>query len=105
MTQYVAERVERLESPITAWILIVMIFALTCMYAYFVNGAVANIVEAKDMRAQISNITSSVGSLEAEYLAMKSDINLEYAHSLGYAESAGTVYVAKSGPSSLSFNR
>jgi hypothetical protein len=106
MTQYVQERVEKLEKPVTAWILLSIIISFAFVYAYFVNGAVANIVSAKEMRTQISTLTSSLGELEANYLAAKSDVNLEYAHSLGLVDSASSiVYISKTTQASLSFNR
>lgn len=106
MTQYVQERVERMERPVTAWALLAIIFALICVYAYFVNGAIVNAVLAKEMRTEISSLTSSVGTLEAQYLALKSDVNLEEALASGFSESeSDTIYVAKRGAAPLSFNR
>lgn len=106
MTQYVQERVERIERPVTAWALLAIIFGLVCIYAYFVNGAIMNAVLAKEMRAEISSLTSSVGSLEAEYLAAKSSVSLESALASGFGESqSDTIYIAKRATTPLSFNR
>lgn len=106
MTQYVKEKVEKMEQPITAWILLGLIGTLACAYAFFVSLAIANAVSAKDMASQASFLSASVGELEAEYLAAKSSINLDYAISLGFSESkSDTIYIAKKGASPLSLNR
>ncbi|MBI5134131.1 MAG: hypothetical protein HZA81_01980 [Candidatus Taylorbacteria bacterium] len=105
MTQYVQERVEKMERPVIAWSLLGAIFALLLCYAYFINGAVSNMVAAKALRGDILALTSKAGSIEAEYMAKKSSIDLAYAHSLGYKESSDAVYVAKRPTAPLSFNR
>lgn len=104
MTKYVQEKVERIERPWIAWALVGAVFALLLSYAYFINGAVANMVAAKSLRSDIVALTSKTGSLESEYLAKKSTIDLAYAHSLGLKEASEPVYVAKKA-SALSFNR
>lgn len=106
MTQYVQEKVEKIENPVTAWILLSLVIALACVYSYFVNGTIQNIVAAKDIRAEVSSLTSSLGKLEAQYLAKKSTVNEEYAKVFGYKDgSASTRYIIKGSQASLSFNR
>jgi hypothetical protein len=106
MTQYVQERVATIERPVTAWALLCLIFGLVCVYAYFVNGAIVNAVLAKEMRTEISSLTSSIGALEAEYLAAKSSVSLESALASGFgASESDTIYIAKRGTTPLSFNR
>lgn len=107
MTQYVQQKVASMERPVTVWILIGVAFALLFSYAYFVNGAIMNIVASKDMQAKISVLTSSVGDLESAYLAAKSTVTIEYARSLGFSEAkAGSYsYIAKKSASPLTFNR
>jgi hypothetical protein len=106
MTHYVQQKIVFVEKPITAWALLTVIVGLAFTYAYFVNGGISNIVASKDLEEQISAVTSSVGTLESQYLVAKSGISLEYAQSLGYKEAkSATVYVAKKSLGSLSFNR
>lgn len=106
MTQYVKAKVENLEKPVTAWVLLGVISVLVCVYVYFVSGAVVNAITAKDMQSQIAVLTSSVGNLESEYLAAKSSLNLTAALASGFIESKTTpLYIAKKSAVSLSFNR
>lgn len=106
MTQYVQEKVEKMENPVTAWILVTLVVTLSCVYAYFINGTIQNIVAAKEMRAEITTLTSSVGALEADYLAQKSVLDLPYAHALGFSDGSQSItYIEKKSDVSLSFNR
>lgn len=106
MTQYVQEKVAYMERPITSWALVGMIVALVFSYAYFVNGAIVNIVATKDMQVEISDLTSEVGNLEAQYLSAKSALSLDDARTLGFIESrADASYIAKRPVGALSFNR
>ncbi len=106
MTQYVQEKVAYMERPITSWALVGMIVALVFSYAYFVNAAIVNIVATKNMQVEISNLTSEVGNLEAQYLAAKSALSIDEAHVLGFVEShSDASYIAKRPVGALSFNR
>lgn len=106
MTKYVEAKIETMEQPITAGVFLSIVFLLVCAYAYFVNGAITFIVAAKDMQTEIAESTSLVGNLEGEFLAAKSNMNLEYVNSHGFSESAvNTLYITKKPSVSLSFNR
>jgi len=106
MTQYVNEKVQKMEQPKIAWAMLFMVCILAAVYALFVSRAILNVVEAKAVTSEISLITTKVGQLESEYLAAKSSVDLDYAHSLGFAESkSDTIYIAKSGSASLSLNK
>ena len=106
MTQYVSAQVENIERPITAWFLVGLIGALLGVYVYFVSGAVAHVIAVKDMQSQIAVLTSSIGNLESNYLAIKSDMSLEGALAAGYTEPKElALYVSKKSPIALSFNR
>lgn len=106
MTQYVKEKVETLENPITAWAFLGLIVGLTVMYGMFINGIIGNTVAAKDLQSKVAALTTSVSSLESTYLAAKSEVTLDSALALGFAPASGdTIYVSKAAVSSLSFNR
>jgi len=106
MTQYVEAKIENIERPITAWILLSVAFMLICAYAYFVNGAISNIVASKDMQSNVAELASKIGSLESEFLAAKSLVNAEYVESMGFEKSnVDTIYIAKKSVAALSFNK
>ncbi|MBX4209199.1 hypothetical protein KW799_00665 [Candidatus Parcubacteria bacterium] len=106
MTQYVQEKVERFERPITSWALLGVIFAFVFAYAYFINATISNIVATKDMQSKLGALTSSVSGLESRYLAAKSSLTKDDAFAMGFTEPKGEpVYVSKVSIGSLSFNR
>jgi hypothetical protein len=106
MTQYVNEKVEKIERPAFMWFLFGVIGVLGSFYAFFVAGAIANVIEAKDITSNVALVTSTIGELESKYLFAKSSIDLEYAKSEGFSASqSGTIYIAKQGSAAISFNR
>ncbi|HVT74998.1 MAG TPA: hypothetical protein VHD69_01085 [Candidatus Paceibacterota bacterium] len=106
MTQYVQEKVERLEHPVTAWALLGIIIALVLTYACFINMTIANIVATRATQATIAALTSSVSGLESTYLAAKATVTMDEALAQGFKASSGDpVYISKADGGSLSFNR
>ncbi|HEY0908434.1 MAG TPA: hypothetical protein VGE35_03755 [Candidatus Paceibacterota bacterium] len=106
MTQFATAKVQAIEKPITSWVLLAIIGLLVSAYIALVAGAVSNAIAAKGMQSQISALTSSIGSLETQYVAAKSAITLDSALAQGYSEPAeAIVYIAKSSAASLSLNR
>lgn len=106
MTQYVQEKVERLEHPVTSWVLLGLIVSMSLMYALFINSTISNIVATKDLQSQVSQLTSSVSDLESQYMAAKASVTAEYASAHGFAQpKSDTIYVSRANVGSLSFNR
>ncbi len=106
MTQYVNEKVANLENPITSWALLALIVASMLAYGIFINGIIGNTVAAKAMQSHVATLTTSVSSLESDYLAAKSEVTLSSAIAMGFAPaSSDTIYVSRANSASLSFNR
>lgn len=106
MTQYVEAKIENLERPMTAWILLSVAFLFVCAYAYFVNGTISNIVASNEMRSDIVELTSKIGNLESEFLLAKAGIDIAYVESMGFSKSKiDTIYISKKSVAALSFNK
>ncbi len=106
MTQYVQEKVEKLERPVTAWVLLGAIIALVFVYASFINATIMNIVATKGMQASATALTASVSGLESRYLAAESAFTMDDALAMGFTASSGDiVYISKANASALTFNR
>jgi len=106
MTQYVQEKVERLENPITAWILLGVITVMVCAYGLFINATISNIVATKDLQSKVATLTMSVSDLESEYLAVKSSVTADYALAQGLVTpKSEAIYISRASSGSLSFNR
>ena len=74
-------------------ILVIGILASALLYAYFVSSSVLNIVQRKNIEANINIASSRVGDLESEYIFLTKNITLQYARTLGFSEPKDVAYV------------
>ncbi len=70
---------------------VVLVFS----YAYFVIGTIIEIVLREDYELAIKAKSSSLATLEAEYLKAQEKVTLEFASSLGFHPIEAEEYVAK----------
>lgn len=82
-------------SRITFGIVWLLCLTLAILYGYLVNQTVVNIVARTDTEATIEDVRSAISDLEAEYLATKNAITLEYAYSLGFQDLGDPKYVSR----------
>lgn len=66
------------------WSLAVLLVFSSIMYAYLVNQTILNIVERENLEGDIITLNSNISELEFDYISLKNDINLDYAHSIGF---------------------
>ena len=86
---------------------IIGVVVCASLYVYFLNDSVFNTVKRRDKVEEIAFLEATVAILESEYLAKLSLINLEYAKSLCFVDSANnTTYVTldRSAVSMISLN-
>lgn len=106
MTQYVQEKVERLENPVTAWALLGLIGVMALVYAAFINATISNIVATKDLQSKVAVLTTSVSDLESQYLSAKSSVTADLAVAEGFSSpKSDPIYISRATSGSLSFNR
>lgn len=77
------------------WILVVSLFFSVIFYAYLVNQTVLNIVERENIQDEITTLNSRISELEFKYIALKNNINLEYAHSLGFINAKNVKFASR----------
>ena len=56
------------------------------MYLYFLQSSIFSIVEREKVSKEISATNAKVSILEADYITIKSSINIETADRLGFSE-------------------
>ncbi|AKM84178.1 TPA: hypothetical protein DCZ46_04115 [Candidatus Campbellbacteria bacterium] len=66
------------------WSLVVPTVILSIFYAYFVKQTIINIVERENFEDEIVVLNSEIGKLEFDYIALKNEVNIDYAHSIGF---------------------
>ncbi len=76
-------------SNLQARILDTMLFTIVILaifYFLFLANMIWNIVERKSLENYASALSSEVGELELEYIALSERVDLSFAHSLGFEE-------------------
>ena len=68
------------------WLMTFVLFASVFSYMYFVKQTVFNIVERDRMVEELVGLSSQISEYEFYYIALKNDINLDYAHSVGFVD-------------------
>lgn len=70
------------------------VVACVGLYVYFVTDSVFNAASRRENVEEITFLEATVATLESDYLAKLSLINLEYAKSLGFVDSANSATYA-----------
>lgn len=95
MNKTIAKRIDddltKKISVIAGALLVLSIFS----YLYFLNGAILNVVERKNIEKEIVELNSEVLVLETEYINLESAVDLKMASELSFVETSITKYVSK----------
>lgn len=73
-----------------------LIVTFSGLYVYFVSQATLNVVEWKNLQSEVATLHLSLSNLESEYLREKNNIDIGYAHKLGFMDVSEVKYVIKS---------
>lgn len=96
MTIKTKKRINNSEQPkVLCWTLFLMVFVCLFTYGYLVRGTIVDIVARQTMENQLSSLGSKVASLEAEYIVVKNEIDLEIAHTLGFVAVSAPKFVER----------
>ncbi len=76
------------------WAMSFGLLTLAVFYGYFVNRIVLDIVAREGFEKDIAVLNSKVGELEFKYISLKNEIDLDYAHSLGFIDVSNSVKFA-----------
>jgi hypothetical protein len=66
-------------------VLILAVLLCAGLYGYFVSTSVINILVRKEIEKKMVTLNSKVSDLEAEYLARKNELTLDYAYTRGFS--------------------
>ncbi len=83
--------------PILLRIALALIVALLFGYLYFVSNSVLNVMARKEALVGISNVQSSISSMEQNYFALAKGVTPSAGTDLGLAPVANTAYVYRAG--------
>ncbi len=68
---------------------------LAIMYLFLLGSMVFNIIERKSLEAEAHTLSTEVGALELDYMAMSNKIDLPYSESLGFKQTKATFATRK----------
>ena len=75
------------------WFFIFGIIFSFAFYIYFITTTIHNTVAREDMTEKINELTLEISAKEFELIALKSNLTIEYAKSLGFVEVKDQKYV------------
>lgn len=77
------------------WTLVGIIFSLALLYGYFVNVTIFNVADRSKIESNITQLSSSLGEMEFEYLSLKGAVTIEKAYELGFHNVESTHFVSR----------
>ncbi len=86
------------------WSFAGILFMLLLMYGYFVQQTIFNVAERARTESSIAKVSSHLGEMESNYLALKRDVTIDRAYALGFKDVSNTLFVARDGAQNLSYN-
>jgi len=82
-------------APITVWTLIGFIVVLCGLYIYFMNGTVFTVAKRVQVEQKVATRSSGLSRLEFTSIAMRNNIDIDLAYSLGYTDIQDARYISK----------
>ena len=91
---------------VAIWLLVGLNIVLAGGYTYSVNRTVFNVVASEKSSKVLAQNNAKLADLESKYIALSSDLTLDFAYAQGYQDASGhQIYVPnKNAPVGLSFN-
>lgn len=75
--------------------LILSIMILIGFYAYFLHGAITNVVEKEKIISGNRTLSTVIIELEAKYFSTKNSIDMDLAYKNGYKDSQISLFISK----------
>jgi len=77
---------EKFNDIVLVRLFLIAIFAISCLYIYFLSGTIRAVVETKNNSKEIQAISQKYQKLENQYFNLLSKINIDYAHQIGFVD-------------------
>lgn len=81
------------------WFLFVALMILSGSYGYLVNKTILNIVDRETIEENIIALNSKISESEFEYIALKNQVNIDYAYSVGFNDAKNMKFASRKLPS------
>jgi cell division protein FtsL len=77
------------------WFAVLLMLLLMFTYFYLVRATAFNAVKITEIRKEVSVLNQEIGSLEFEIIAVKNNLNLELAYSMGFKETNNVRFIQR----------
>jgi hypothetical protein len=77
------------------WSLIGILFFCACIYIYFINLTVHNVVARQTLEAEASQLSLNIGKQEFQYISKRNSVTLEKALALGFKEVVDKKFISR----------
>ena len=77
------------------WGVFALLFLLGTSYAFFVNKTILNIVERESLEEEVATLNSQISELEFDCIALKNNITIDYAHSVGFSNANNVKFASR----------
>ncbi len=93
------------DERVMVWTAVWIIVGLCLLYVYFMNQTVFNVAKRASLEQEMITRNSNISELEFKGIALRNNIDMQLAYSLGYKEIKDPRYVSKTPSTALvSFN-
>lgn len=86
------------------WTLAAACMLFLVVYVYAINMTIRNTAERAELEALVADLGVETSSLEFEYIAKKSEVDMELAYSYGFREAEKPLYVSRARAGGLTLN-
>ena len=96
MKQIVSKAIESsMVRVLTTWTLLISCILCAFLYAYWINKAIFEAVQTKQITAAVSELSSDLNALQQKYLSLQNSATLAKARELGFSESDTPIFISR----------
>lgn len=66
------------------WLILALVVILVIGYIYFIHATVQNVAARQRAEKALTEVTSSIASLESNYMSLTGSVNITEAYSMGF---------------------
>lgn len=89
------------DERVMVWTAIWVIVGLVLLYVYFMNQTVFNVAKRASLEQEMITKNSNISELEFKSIALRNEIDIKLAYSLGYKDVKDARYVSKNPTTAL----
>ena len=85
------------------WSLVGILFLSACLYIYFINATVRNVVLRQNLESQAATLTLNIGGEEFQYISKRNAVTLSLAYSMGFKDATVKTFITEKPAEQVAF--